>query len=113
MHGFYLDVSRAVNNFDYSVIECLKNCFMISGKFNGYVKRFKKVPVIVFTNEYPNRAKLSDDRWHIITLGSEGLHLDGNFNYSAEVSILLKVPPKKMSDLSETFDLRALLLEAN
>lgn len=49
----------------YGVIEALKNGSIWSPKYESKVKRFKhkKVQVFCFSNFYPDKTKLSPDRW--------------------------------------------------
>jgi len=37
----------------------------MSGKYQGSVVSFETVPVVVFANFYPDKGKLSEDRWDI------------------------------------------------
>ena len=110
-NGFVMDVCRnALKNFDYSVLECLKNGYIITGKYNGHVRRFRKVPVVVFSNEFPNQSMLSIDRWQIVTLGKDGIPLDTSAVVSPGENYPFAAPPE-LPDLIENFDLRKLLTE--
>lgn len=51
----------------YLTLESVKNGYFINTKYKGGVVMFETPHVIVFSNFMPNRAKLSDDRWRIIT----------------------------------------------
>lgn len=54
----------------YQLIESLKNGVMFSSKYDSRTKIFKPPHVIVFANFEPERAKLSEDRWFIMDIGS-------------------------------------------
>ena len=111
--GFCFDVSRASrDNFNYTLLENLKNGYLISGKYLGKIIRFNVLPVAVFANFYPNRTLLSQDRWKIVTL-EEGILVD--LNKSTIVSPCLQFPfvcPTKLPNLSDIFSRRA-FMEAN
>lgn len=108
--GFCFDVSRAsIQNFDYAVLESLKNGYVVSGKYKGHAKRFNILPIVVFSNFYPTQNLLSADRWHIVTLG-EGELTD--LSKDLVISPSLRLPflrPPQMPDLSEEFDLKGFL----
>ncbi len=64
-----IDVPRAsFNNISYSAIECIKNGFISSGKYEGGQYTFKSPHVYVFANSKPDRGKFSMDRWNIICI---------------------------------------------
>ncbi len=64
-----IDVPRAAfSNVSYSAIECIKNGFVSSGKYEGGQYTFKTPHVYVFANTKPNKSKFSKDRWNIIKL---------------------------------------------
>lgn len=70
IHGFAIDLSRNdIDKFDYSLLESLKNEYLMSGKYHGMMKRFKVGPVVVFANSTPKFEKLSLDRWDVVQLG--------------------------------------------
>lgn len=52
----------------YDFLEELKNGYIFSGKYESRFKTLGKVHVVVLMNEYPDMAKLSQDRYNIITL---------------------------------------------
>lgn len=110
-NGFSLDVCREkLAHFNYSVVESLKNGFMITGKYGGSTKRFGIMPVVVFANGYPTEGMLSRDRWQIVTLGQ---HEFMNMEKTAVVSPREKYPfkaPASMPNLQENFGLRNFLL---
>ena len=64
-----IDVPRSsFNNISYSAIECIKNGFISSGKYEGGQYTFKSPHIYVFANTEPDRRKFSEDRWNIINL---------------------------------------------
>lgn len=64
--GFVLDVTRDNQKlFSYATLEQLKNGFVMSGKYEGIKRLFNVVPVVVFANFYPEKERLSEDRWNI------------------------------------------------
>lgn len=76
--GVCLDVCRsAEHTFDYSVLECLKNGYISTGKYSGRCVRFNSMRTVVFANFYPILNKLSQDRWDILTIG-EGILSDNS-----------------------------------
>ncbi len=70
-----IDVPRAsFNNISYSAIECIKNGFISSGKYEGGQYTFPSPHVYIFANSKPDKTKFSKDRWNIklITRASGG-----------------------------------------
>ncbi len=67
---YLIDVERSACEFlQYRVLEQLKNRLVMSTKYTTAMKILRKVPhVIVFSNETPDRTKLSRDRYEIINL---------------------------------------------
>lgn len=66
------DIPRCNNNhLSYEAMECIKNGFFYSGKYEGGMCIFNSPHVIVFSNQLPEMDKLSHDRWQII-------HIDDN-----------------------------------
>lgn len=67
---FFFDVPRSqLEFFQYSVLEQLKNRIVFSPKYSSRVKVLDHVPhVVVFTNEQPDRSKLTQDRFDIINI---------------------------------------------
>lgn len=53
---------------NYATIESIKNGMIFSGKYASGLKRYAKPHVIIFSNFEPDMAKLSLDRWNIMTL---------------------------------------------
>lgn len=65
-----VDLTRCVNQdfYPWAFIEDLKNGKCFSGKYNSQKFRFPKQKVIVFMNQYPDKSKLSADRWDVLIL---------------------------------------------
>lgn len=51
--------------FPYAVAECFKNGYFLSTKYESVPVFFEVPHVIVFANFYPDKSKLSLDRWDI------------------------------------------------
>lgn len=65
--GIIFDVTRKDSqHFSYTTLEQCKNGRVMTGKYHGYIREFKPVPVIVFANFSPETSALSADRWDII-----------------------------------------------
>lgn len=61
-----LDVPRSNQDFiNYGAIEQLKNGMLYSGKYEGGDCIFPHPHVIIFSNELPEKNKMSKDRWAI------------------------------------------------
>ncbi len=61
-----IDIPRAsFNNLSYSAIECIKNGFISSGKYEGGQYAFKTPHVYIFANSEPDMRMFSEDRWNI------------------------------------------------
>lgn len=68
---FVFDIPRGeLPHFQWSIVEQLKNGVIFSPKYQSGTKFLRHGPatVVVFTNEEPDREKLSADRWHIIRI---------------------------------------------
>lgn len=67
---FLFDVPRSkLEHLQYSILEALKDQMVFSGKYESRMKRLHKPPrVLVFCNEQPDFAKLSADRYKIVTI---------------------------------------------
>lgn len=67
---FLFDIPRGEMQFlQYSVLEMLKDQMIFSPKYESSMKVLPKpVHVIVFTNDAPDMNKLSQDRYHLITI---------------------------------------------
>lgn len=64
-----VDVSRGdFFHVNYSAIECVKNGFLYSGKYEGGTVFGENPHVFIFANSEPDMDKLSEDRWEIITI---------------------------------------------
>lgn len=65
---FLFDLPRSSSEFlQYSILEQLKDRMVFSPKYNSRMKFLTHTPhVVVFMNEEPNRAKLSEDRFKVI-----------------------------------------------
>ena len=105
VNGFCFDISRAaINSFDYSTLEAVKNGYIVSGKYGGRIQRFKDAPVLVFSNSFPNSTLLSADRWNMVVLG------EGEFKDISKIPIVSPSPrfpfiePPDFPDFSENFD---------
>jgi hypothetical protein len=53
------------DRFPYGVVEAFKNGYFLSTKYEVKRVKFAVPHVIVFSNFYPDRIKLSQDRWEI------------------------------------------------
>ena len=57
--GILFDLCRNSRiNFNYNTLESVKNGFLISGKYEGKIRNFKRVPVAVLTNFSPEYQAL-------------------------------------------------------
>jgi len=68
---FFFDCPRSKQGefIQYDFLEEVKNGYLFSPKYESRVKRLATTPhVIVFMNEHPDMAKLSEDRYSITTL---------------------------------------------
>lgn len=52
----------------YGQIEKFKDGRVFSSKYESEMKRFKGVKVIAFSNFYPDKGKLSEDRWDVMVI---------------------------------------------
>ncbi|AKV62274.1 putative replication initiation protein [Aretevirus marisnaco] len=64
---FLFDVPRGgMEYLQYTIFEQLKNRTVFSPKYNSITKILRKLPhVIIFSNESPDRNKMSHDRYHV------------------------------------------------
>lgn len=63
------DIPRSSANFiNYQAIEKIKDGQVISGKYEGMQCIFPSPHIIVFSNDTPDRKKLSPDRWVIVNI---------------------------------------------
>ena len=86
----YADVFYAVNTVDqivifdltrdklefinYGLIESLKNGLGFSSKYECVTKIFEPKRIIVFMNDFPDRSKLSADRWDVYDIEAPVMH---------------------------------------
>lgn len=72
---YIYDIERAANDgvgaISYASLEKIKNGFFMSGKYEGGIVVRNSPHVIVFANFPPDKSKLSEDRWHIVNLGTD------------------------------------------
>lgn len=63
----FLDAPRSKQGefIQYDFLEELKNGYVMSSKYESYMKTFSKMHVVVFMNERPDSTKLSQDRYDI------------------------------------------------
>lgn len=62
------DCPRSIEEINYHFIECLKNGFITSTKYEVVQKRFKPFKIVVLTNKSPDMESLSKDRYEIINV---------------------------------------------
>lgn len=68
-----LDISRTCEEYvSYEVIEQIKNGLLYSGKYEGGVCCFNSPHLLVFANFEPNYEALSEDRWCVYNINSDG-----------------------------------------
>lgn len=105
--GLCCDVPRsAIGKFNYEAVESFKNGYMSSGKYSGRTVRFNPVPVLVLANAHPDYAKLSFDRWVVLTMGAGALE---NVSKTAIINPRAEFPfvePAESPLLTEDFDVR-------
>lgn len=87
----------------YKAMECFKDGRIFSPKYNSCMKRFKSCKVVVFSNNLPNRKKLSEDRWDIIDISSGSvvpvsLNIKGD---TLEVEKVVKTKKRKKLKIEE------------
>ena len=58
--------SKQGDYIQYDILEHFKNGRVFNTKYQSFVKDFNKPHVVVFMNEYPDIAKLSQDRYHVL-----------------------------------------------
>lgn len=61
--------------FPYGVVEAFKNGYFLNTKYESVPFYFNSPHVIVFSNFYPDKTKLSLDRWDIHTIDNSLLRL--------------------------------------
>ena len=67
---FFLDCPRSKQGdyIQYDFLEEMKNGYIFSGKYESCIKKIKVPHVVVLMNEYPDKGKLSGDRYDITEL---------------------------------------------
>lgn len=69
---FAIDVPRSDHNaVSYQALEEIKNGCIINTKYEGGSFIFNKPHIIVFSNFYPQKEKLSSDRWRIYHINKD------------------------------------------
>lgn len=68
---FIFDYTREATDFiSYSTLEQIKNGMVWSPKYASIVKQFATPHVLVFSNQEPDRTKMSSDRWDVHHIGT-------------------------------------------
>nr|WAE42579.1 MAG: replication associated protein [Cressdnaviricota sp.] len=63
------DFSRSnEERVNYSVLECVKNGHLFSAKYESKSKIFNTPHLVVFSNFFPERKEMSEDRWDVRVL---------------------------------------------
>ena len=63
-------------NQNYAVLEHIKDGSAVSSKYNSSIINFKTPNIlIVFSNNRPNTASLSSDRWRVYSINKDGLRI--------------------------------------
>ena len=78
---FLFNDTRATSSLsqNYSILENIKDGSAISTKYNSEIIRFKTPnSVIVFTNNQPDKQRLSADRWRVYSINKKGLNCKYN-----------------------------------
>lgn len=64
-----IDIPRSNgNNVSYKAIETIKNGMICNTKYETGNAIFNSPHIIIFSNEMPDKSKLSEDRWHIYNI---------------------------------------------
>lgn len=64
-----IDIPRSNGNkITYKAIEQIKNGMICNMKYETGMKLFNSPHIIIFSNEEPDKSKLSEDRWNIIKI---------------------------------------------
>ena len=74
---FLFNDTRATSSLsqNYSILENIKDGSAISSKYNSEIIRFKTPnSVIVFSNNQPDKQRLSADRWRVFSIDKKGLN---------------------------------------
>ena len=82
-----------------------------SGKYRGMTCWFRSIPIVVFSNSYPNLTSLSSDRYDIVTIGID-LYFprDEEAIYAFEPTIPF-VQIAEVPNLREEFSLRQFIID--
>ena len=103
------DVTRSFEDqFDYYVLECIKNSYIVLGTYGGECMRFAPMKVIVFANFYPIISKLA--RWDIHGMGKGVLADISRESVVHPRESCPPVPPPANCDLPADFDLHFYLV---
>lgn len=77
--GVFFDWPRSnEESFPYAVAECFKNGYFLNTKYESVPVYFDVPHVIVFANFYPDKSKLSADRWDIHIIDNSLLNTTTN-----------------------------------
>lgn len=69
---FIIDVPRSSgNSVSYNAIESIKSGIIVNMKYETGSKLINSPHLIIFANEPPEKSKLSNDRWNIISINNE------------------------------------------
>lgn len=72
----YINLTRSSEEYvSYQALEELKDGDMVSDKYEGRSVLFAPPKVIVMANFYPNKSRLTEDRWEIIKYGEDPMDL--------------------------------------
>ena len=74
---FLFNGTRATSDTcqNYSILENIKDGCAISSKYNSEIVKFKTPnTVIIFTNNQPDKKRLSADRWRVYSINKDGLN---------------------------------------
>lgn len=72
------DVPRTnLEYVSYDALESIKNGAFFSGKYEGGQALFNSPHVVVFANEAPDRAKMSEDRWRVRLIKPDHSTMEG------------------------------------
>ena len=108
--GILFDVSRSTKkDFQYEVLESAKNGYMVTGKYEGRVRNFGKVPVAVFANFLPDLTMLSADRWNIVELGKGNYAQADNVPLHSTIHTLPYVKQPALPELNDQVDVLSYL----
>lgn len=73
---FLFDIARSnINKIRYDALECLKNGFISSPKYESCTLLFNTPHILVMANDYPDTTQMSQDRWIIYNLENKLLTL--------------------------------------